>query len=283
MEMTTLAVQMNILERETEFAAEIVSAEERGEICCYRQSANQSFEAFVQACKLDSVNCLYVVSEEELWKQAKEQGFATLPCRFNDEGCFDGAWMVAEGLAEVDMDFLNKTFLRCHGLPWTVLSTPRCYLREITMEDMDDLFRIYEGEHITDYMEPLYDREKEEEYQRAYIEHMYRYFGYGMWLVCRKADGRIIGRAGLEHRELGDENWLEMGYMIAEEEQKKGYATEVCRGIMEYAGEILPEEKLNCFIEEENLVSIHMMERLGFSFNGKLPIDGKVMCRFTKD
>lgn len=39
--------------------------------------------------------------------------------------------------------------------------------------------------------------------------------------------GKLIGRAGLEHDELG--------YMIAPEFQKQGYATEVCRFIIDYA------------------------------------------------
>ncbi len=53
--------------------------------------------------------------------------------------------------------------------------------------------------------------EEEREYQQAYIEQMYRFYGYGMWIVCDRNTGELIGRAGVEHREeLGGE--LELGY-----------------------------------------------------------------------
>lgn len=90
------------------------------------------------------------------------------------------------GLEEVDTEFLLRTFQRKHHLPWRILETKRCYLREITLDDMDDLFDLYNKKGITDYIEPLYERQEEEEYQRAYIENMYGYYGYGMWLAKEK-------------------------------------------------------------------------------------------------
>lgn len=66
---------------------------------------------------------------------------------------------------------------------------------------------------MTDFVEPLYDYETELEYQKAYIENMYGFYEYGMWLVFLKETGRLIGRAGLEHDE--------MGYMIAQQFQNQ--------------------------------------------------------------
>ena len=78
---------------------------------------------------------------------------------------------------------------------------------------------------MTDFVEPLYDYETELEYQKAYIENMYGFYEYGMWLVLSRETGKLIGRAGLEHDELG--------YMIAPELWNQGYATEVCRFIID--------------------------------------------------
>lgn len=74
--------------------------------------------------------------------------------------------MLLLGLEEVDTEFLLRTFQRKHHLPWRILETKRCYLREITLDDMDDLFDLYNKKGITDYIEPLYERQEEEEYQR---------------------------------------------------------------------------------------------------------------------
>ena len=165
---------------------------------------------------------------------------------------------------DADLDFYEKVYEREHGLPWRILETERCYLREETAEDLDRLYEIYAGPGITDYLEPLFPREEEEAYLEAYIDQVYRFYGYGMWMVCRKSDDVIIGRAGLEYKDYGDYTGLEMGYLIAAEEQGKGYATEVCAAIMDYAWENLDFSELNCVIEEENIPSVRLARRLGF-------------------
>ena len=65
----------------------------------------------------------------------------------------------------VDGDYLTKVHHRFFGLPLTIMETKRTIIREFCMEDLDALFRLYEGEHITDYMEPLYEYEEEKAYE----------------------------------------------------------------------------------------------------------------------
>ena len=64
---------------------------------------------------------------------------------------------------------------------------------------------------------------------------MYGYYGYGMWLAKEKGTHRLIGRAGIDYRMLGEEEIIEMGYVIAPEYQRQGYAYEVCQAIMAWA------------------------------------------------
>ena len=49
------------------------------------------------------------------------------------------ALLVVEGFEEVDFYFLERMYQREHGLPWTVIETKRCVLREMTPEDLDGL------------------------------------------------------------------------------------------------------------------------------------------------
>lgn len=196
---------------------------------------------------------------------------------------FEGAWMVAEGLEEIDADFLDKVYRRYHNLPWVILYTRRCYLRELCMADMDALFALYAKKGVTAYMEPLYERKQEEAYQKAYIEHMYRYYGYGMWLVCDRDTHEIIGRAGLEHRDYGDETELEMGYLIAPEKQRMGYAKEVCQAIITYAQENTLFSRINCLIHPDNTASLRLVETLGFTRLCTTEMTGKIMKRYVFD
>ena len=83
-----------------------------------------------------------------------------------------------------------------------------------TEEGIETFFELYGDGEIDKYTDQLYPYEEEKEFQRAYIENMYRYFGYGLWLVFSKETGKLIGRAGLEHREYHEEIELELGYII---------------------------------------------------------------------
>ncbi len=226
---------------------------------------------------------LVIVTKKQEWELVRQLNAAALPyapAGTQDTVFFEGAWIVVEGFEEVDYDFLLKCYERAHDLPWEILRTKRCHLRELTLSDLDDLFLLYGKPGVTKYMEGLYERSEEENYQRAYIANMYRYYGYGMWLVCTNDDDRVIGRAGLEHREYHGQFELEMGYLIAPEEQHKGYATEVCRAILKYARTNLDFPSVNCLIQTENTASKNLAGKLGFTLLEKMTEDGQEMDRY---
>lgn len=195
----------------------------------------------------------------------------------------EDALLEVEGFDEVDFYFLERMYQREHGLPWTVIETKRCYLREMTPEDLDGLYELYQGEGITDFIEELYeDRKKEEEYTRAYIRNMYSFYGFGMWIAIERAAGNMIGRAGLNLREIHGKPVLELGYLIGKEFQNQGYATELCEGILQFAAKGTEFEELNCLIEKGNEISVHLAEKLGFQWQEEIKIQGKTMQRYTK-
>ena len=151
------------------------------------------------------------------------------------------------------------------------------------MDDLDALFELYGDGEIDKYTDSLYPYEEEKEFQRAYIENMYRYFGYGLWLVFSKETGRLIGRAGLEHREYHEEIELELGYIIGSKYQGQGLATEVCQAILEYAKENTGFERINALVEDGNDASIRLAEKLGFTHWEDFDLDGKIMHRYIRN
>ena len=188
--------------------------------------------------------------------------------------------MYVEGFEEVDITFLRHVYERHHHIPWRILETERCIVKEFSMEYLDALFDLYAGEGMTDYIEPLYPYEQEREYQQAYIDNMYRFYGYGMWIVCDKVTGELIGRAGVEHREEL-EGELELGYAIGTSYQRQGYATEVCQAILRYVKEELEVPSLCCLIEQGNVVSEELARKLGFDFSEELQVGEKQMRKYV--
>ena len=204
-----------------------------------------------------------------------------------------GVKNVVEGFEEVDALFLERVYEREHHLPWEIARTDRWILREFTMDDMDGLvelydqpgvaYRIVNGYQVPGYIEPLLPREEEEEYQRCYIENMYGFYGYGMWIVTEIRSPHIIGRAGLENREYEDGVELEMGYVIDPRWQRRGIAYEVCSTIMEYARENTDFPRLNALTEADNVASIALLEKLGFTYLEDTDVSGSRTRRYVYD
>lgn len=227
---------------------------------------------------------LLIASTDATIALGKELGIATLAYMNPDfpNQTYSGVEMIVEGFEEVDADFFEKVFQRYHHIPWTILETERCVVRELCLDDLDGLFELYADDGMDEFTEALFEYEEEKTYQEAYINNMYRFFGYGMWLVFQKETGKLIGRAGLEHREIYGETELELGYLIGKKYQGQGYATEVCWAILEYAKANTDFERINCVVQKGNEVSIHMAQKLGFVYQEDYELDGKVMHRFVK-
>lgn len=225
---------------------------------------------------------LLIAAKDSTIALGKELGVATMAYR-NPEilnQSYSGVDMLVEGFDEVDADFLEKVWQRYHHIPWTILETSRCVIRELTLDDLDALFELYEDGEIDKYTDALYPYEEEKAFQRAYIENMYRYFGYGLWLVFDKETGELIGRAGLEHREYHNEIELELGYIIGTKYQGKGLATEVCEAILAYAKENTGFERINTLIEDGNFISEKLSRNLGFVHEEDFELNGKIMHRY---
>lgn len=182
---------------------------------------------------------------------------------------------------EIEDDDFENIYRRCAGIPWDIAYTERCFIREFGMADLDALFELYSEPHMTDYMEPLFEYEEEKQYQENYIEYIYKLYGFGMWLIFDRFTGKLIGRAGLEVRETCDrENQAEMGFAIASSRWKQGLAYEVCSKIMELARDEYGLTSLIARCDPENVVSRHLLEKLGFVIVG-YETDGD--CRYFRE
>lgn len=185
----------------------------------------------------------------------------------NQEEHFPTGVYCMQDLAQLEYTYLQKVYQRAKGLPWQILSTPRLMIREITVADVPRLYELYADSSITAYMEPLFEsQEQEEEYTSQYIQNVYGFYGYGMWLITLKETGEVIGRAGLEYKEGFD--GLELGFMLGAAYQHMGYAYEACEAILAYGKEELEQTAYRAVVHEDNLASQKLCDRLGFTKTG---------------
>lgn len=198
--------------------------------------------------------------------RAKGIGFAVYANEKSNASSFPDALYLIEQINSLSLQQLERMLLRFLKLPWTIVTTARCIVREITMDDVDALYRIYnESETAFQYTEALYeDRDRELAYTRDYIDQQYRFYEYGIWIVTDRKTGQVIGRAGIDNRQGYDDP--ELGYAFALSYRHQGYAYEVCSAILAYAATTLQMERLNAFTIRENTDSVKLLQRLGFHF-----------------
>lgn len=210
-----------------------------------------------------SDGALVVTDDEEMFRETRERGFAAIFC-LDGEKYTDGAEYVAESATAVDYEFAYTAYCRMKGLPLTVLETERTVVRETCVSDLPELYAIYDDCDVRRYVEPLMEYEQEKKFIESYIRNMYGFCGFGLWSVAERGSGRLIGRAGISLREINGEDRLEMGYVIAREYRRKGYAYEVCAAIKDYAFEKLGAEVLYIVTSSDNTPSVKTAEKLGF-------------------
>lgn len=229
-------------------------------------------DVFLKALRelgLNNEECIIIEDSENGVRAARGAEVTCIAFANPDSGNqnLSEACYIVEGFLEVDYDFVNKVYQRSKNKPWTIAETDRLIIREMTTEDLDELYKIYEDPSITAHMENLYeDRGKELKFLKSYIENMYGFYEYGLWAVTLKESGKLIGRAGLSNRNINGNLELELGYMIGVPYQRKGYGTEACKTILEYAHKKLECENINCFIRKGNIPSISFIEKLGFQY-----------------
>lgn len=207
---------------------------------------------------------LYITDCGRKAGELAERSLSVLGYSHDCEEQFPKIEYIMECPEELDVMYLERVFRRYRGIPWDILETERCFIRETTVEDVDAFFDIYGEPGIVKYTENLYpEKEQERAYIREYIEKMYKYFEFGVWSVIWKETGEVMGRAGFSVREGYD--LPELGFVIALPFQGKGVACEICTAILEYGREMLEFEQVQALVMKENTASLALCKKLGFT------------------
>lgn len=226
---------------------------------------------------------LYLTDSRQIQELLQLWGFyaAALVHEENREASFPNARYLFEGFSGLGYVYLKQIFERLAGLPWDILETEHLKVRESTVEDVAEFYRIYKDSSITRYMDELFqDPDMERAYMKNYIRQIYGLYGYGLWTVLLKESGQVIGRAGVSVRE-GYE-LAELGFVIEVAQQRKGYAMEVCSAILHYAREELQMEGVQALVCAGNEASLKLLQRLGFSEHGEVEENGKIYRQWIK-
>lgn len=213
----------------------------------------------------EKTGILVICEEKAEAERLKEAGYFVIISLYekNEWDDFSNFSYAIMDACQVEAEFYIKVWQRFMNIPWNILETERCIIREMCEADLDALYEIYADESVSRYTENLFeDREKEKQYITDYRKNIYAYYGFGIWVVVRKSDGKLIGRAGYHYRPGFD--YPELGFVFGVPYQKQGYAWEVCKSLMGICKDVYDFEGVQALTEPENEASVRLLDKLGF-------------------
>lgn len=208
---------------------------------------------------------LLIASSAELLFQADNFG---IPCiAFGpDVPAYQTAYHVLspEG---AELYYLRQVYQRLTGETVVIAQTERLVIREMTVEDAETMWGIQRRDAVRLYTEGVSDdKQTEVEKHIAYVKHVYPLYGYGLWSVCLKESGKLIGRCGIQDCECDGKWEVELGYLLEPTVWGQGYATEAVRAVLRYAFSKLEVQSIIALIEPENERSVRLAMRSGMKF-----------------
>ena len=154
-----------------------------------------------------------------------------------------------------------------------ILETSRLLFRRLTMDDLDELYTLYQDPEIRRYFpEGVLKYEDTKEELEWHMNGHPRHPELGLWATVHKETGKFIGRCGLLPWEIDDKLEVEIAYLLDKNFWHQGLATEAAKGIMEYGFDKLSLSRLICLIDPDNTASQKVAERIGMALERK--VDG---------
>lgn len=132
-----------------------------------------------------------------------------------------------------------------------IIETERLILREMRAEDFDALYAVLADADIMQHYPYTFDEKR----VRGWIERnmeRYRIFGFGLWAVCLRETGEMIGDCGLTMQLIGGVIKPEIGYHIRRDMQRRGYAKEAASAVRDWSFRNTPFREIYSYMKATN-------------------------------
>jgi RimJ/RimL family protein N-acetyltransferase len=159
--------------------------------------------------------------------------------------------------------------------------THRLRLEPIGSRHSDDLLAIYRDPAVAEWYGEWTREQIDEEVAR--IAQAWLVAGVHKWMAYDRVTGERIGRGGLSRAHVDGRDRLEIGWALHHKFWHRGYATEIGRAGLAFAFNELDADEVVSFTETHNERSRAVMERLGFSYEKDIIIDGGTFALYAID
>ena len=160
------------------------------------------------------------------------------------------------------------------------IETQRLFLREMNPDDFDALYKVLADKEIMKHYPYTFDDTKVLEWIERNMKR-YEDFGFGLWAVCLKETGEMIGDCGLTLQNIEGEMLPEIGYHIRADQQKKGYAREAAAAVRDWAFTNTDYPALYSYCKYTNVPSYKTAESIGMHFEKEYPDEANKITRVS--
>ena len=150
------------------------------------------------------------------------------------------------------------------------LETERLILRELQPSDYDALYAVLADSDIMQHYPYTFDEKR----VHGWIERnraRYHQYGFGLFAVCLKETGEMIGDCGMTFQNIDGETLPEIGYHFRADMQRKGYAKEAAAAVRDWAFKNTSFKALYSYCKHTNVPSMKTAESIGMHFWKEYP------------
>ncbi|MCR4793535.1 MAG: GNAT family N-acetyltransferase [Lachnospiraceae bacterium] len=162
-----------------------------------------------------------------------------------------------------------------------ILETDRLFLREMSMNDYDALYSVLADPAIMQHYPYKFDETR----VCGWIEKnigRYEKDGFGLWAVCLKDTGEMIGDCGLTLQDIDGKVLPEIGYHISGKYQNMGYASEAAAAVRDWAFSNTEFAALYSYCRSTNTPSIKTAQAIGMSYDREYNDEDGALVRVSK-
>jgi len=145
---------------------------------------------------------------------------------------------------------------------------------ELPIESERLVIRPLELEDAADLREP-------EQWIREKIDRYGRDGGMSLWAAVDRESGHAVALAGLQWEQIDGRRELDLGCVVADHEQGRGYGTEASIAVLD-AAFAAGFKRVTAMTKPDNAPALRVLEKLGFAREGETDFEGRRYAFFTR-
>ena len=161
-----------------------------------------------------------------------------------------------------------------------LLTTQRLELRPAQIGDIELIHHLWTNKDVRHFL--FDDRVISLDEARSLVEQSLLSFeehGFGLWLVFSRETAKLVGFAGLIASSGTSPNLI---YGVHPDFWASGFATEAATAVLDYAFETLGLDSVKADVDEPNMISVRILEKLGMKQIRRAIVAGRPLLYYEK-